>query len=716
MSATIKQNNTSDGGGLQFEIKTWDIAGLVDTRYTKATLLMGSKSVDDVFMLNVDINLDAGTAIYNLSADNVIKIWHDSINKDVVVNVLVECSAPGLAPLTTEVILTEEGGATGNSIKPMLAPWDLQLLSTAAKDVGAQLNFSVKTSQYGLDVNAAGLVNVKLVISNNTSTAHPGVAAKIQTRMVTSLEAPVEDDVTDGITTWTFATNTGADLKNHLNYEIAANVTSKKITNTDSGVPALTQSIQSNVETIIPSNVPASLTDIKINTLKTNGGPTDLVVSYDCKYNDPDAGTVGSVNTMYVGISDGTGGMLATPPPISKILTPAQSALAAAAATDMPQVSVPGSWFAGVDKIILVSRVDHLVGGTTETGSTTGGDAAYKIITPSIEVKVTKITDNGLQSYLWTGTYGNDENKATNKVELSINGDLSTTITTTLTSTGGEYSATADIPYTTVNGHSVELVFIQEDANDTQDDATGAIKLYTVSKSTPFYRVKTPTDLEPKLLASNQAGVPPSWTSTVNSNGFSNPSFTGAIGDHDVEAAEGTPGSSATKPGPPGLYRITMTATYIFSPPAGDTVYTEYYDNAADGDKPKRSITAVESVGANGKLYYENPTIDAVAIANKTVTITGDSRGANVTGGGAVALYIDANGNHIAEVPTTTKAANPASEEGTDSNFSYTVTMTFTEDVKSNAGSTFDVLTWLSADNAHNPHELITNYGETPVG
>ena len=591
-----------------------------------------------------------------------------------------------ISDLTTEKQLTYQAVPTTPSV-------------TALQGQDGYISFSFTTTSVEALTLSDGKVSCDIIVNSTTD--------GIKTFTVESLSFSTSD------TTYTVVAQTPVgSLTNATNYEAAI-----RVSNING------KSLFSDTQSIVPSNIPNSLSNTSANTFYSSGTTLDqaedglsVAVVFGAEWLDSDADKGTSVIVRF-GVVDGSGNFNADDD-IQQGTVTLEASRFISAPTAIPECYVRNSWFGAtynggtaVTQLDIVARIEQTTDGIVNYSNLTEALTVYKITLPTLSaITIQSVDPTGLQTFntVSGGTLVDDINNAGTLTATYYGADISINITTTDNS-ATVMDADFTLDYDTINdGSNGNLVFTLSlpDANGTQQD--DALVSYTVTSTQALHAFKDPEPPIPSITGGAVTVAPTIAVTTEGDNfGYTLDSYNVVVFDDLVTTYTpyvATVDGSSRQADSTGTayivadYKVSYTKNLIGIP-------TDY-----DGKYTTPTITGT-SVGT--ALYFINPTITNVTVSGADMIISGNTGGATFATGAITSLGFTA-GTSADDFDISTKTADmPSTETGNLAAYAFTVTITHTQGAlvldRNNAatGGQFDGFGFVNASNANSALSIL---------
>jgi hypothetical protein len=482
-------------------------------------------------------------------------------------------------------------------------------------------------------------------------------------------------------------------------------------------------STYSDTVTVIPSNVPNSITDVTINTAYSSGTTLHATNSatYSAKWLDADAqnadadGVVVRWGVLVGGEFANTGGNDQT---ATTTIATENLVNYTTVATSLPVLPIPRAWFTAayngtdVTQLEIVARMEQTTNGTTLNAGNTSPVVVYDIQLPTIgDISIIGVTSDGLQTFNMVGT--GQATDGTPTMTSTYNG-VSVNRPLTYDAVGNTYTITDHhtLDYATVdagsNGiltHTVSL----PDANNTVLLGGTPVE-YTASVTQSLHAFKHPVTPTVTIVG-GEVTIAPTITVTDQGDmfGYTLDSYTVSVFDNLDDSYVTYTNSSATA--------ASIVATSNGSAYRVGDYHVTYTKNLSgipavyNGTYPSAIITGHSGVTGNASasaLYYINPTITGVTVTGANMVVVGNTGGSLfntdcITSVGFISGGTDFN------LSTATANMDNTLTSGNEAAYAYSVTLTHTGDLLLNkmAGDTFDGLAFVNSNNANSALSIV---------
>ena len=660
------------------------------------TVFLATTSIDNQEFIYKDFVYTNNEATVVLSDADLKRVYTEALHnaRDHTAEVTMSATAYNGATTVTQDTIT--GLATAKTLVHQSVPTTPTVSALQGQDGYISFNFSTVSATSPALVLQNGNVLCDIIVNS--------VTYGIQTFTV---EAITQSTV--GTTHTISARTADGTLVNATNYEAAirvANVNGK--------------SLFSDTQSIVPSNIPNSLTIPIADTYYSSGTTLDQTESgiaavFGAKWLDSDADKGTSVVVRF-GVVDGNNEFNENTSVQQGTVT-LTAANFTTNATSIPNCNVRNAWFttdqngSDVTQLQIVARIEQTTDGIVQYSNLTAPLTVYKITLPTLSaITIESVNSAGLQTFNTAsgGTLVDDRNVA-GTLTATYNASDSNIAITTNNNSATAMDADFTLDYATIDaGSNGNLVFTLSlpDANGTQQ--LGSLVQYTASSTQALHAFKDPEAPIPSITGGAVTIAPTIEVTTEGDN------FGYILDDYDIVIFDqlvttykpyiATADGSSRQADSTGTSYIV--ADYKVS-------YTKNLSGIpADYDGKYTSPTII-GTSAGTALYFINPTITDVSIAGADMTIVGNTGGATFAAGAITSLGFTA-GTSANDFDISTQTANmPATSTGNLAAYGFTVTVTHAQGAlvldRNNAatGGQFDGFGFVNSSNANSALSIL---------
>jgi hypothetical protein len=659
------------------------------------TVYLATTSIDNQEFIYKDFVYTNNEAIVVLSDADLNRVYTEALHstRDHTAEVTMSATAYNGATTITQDTIT--GLATAKTLVYQSVPTAPLVTSLQGQDGYISFNFTTTSATSPALILQNGNVLCDIIVNS--------VTYGIQTFTVEAITQS-----TNGSTHTISARTEDGTLVNATNYEAAirvANVNGK--------------SLFSETQSIVPSNIPNSLTIPVAETYYTSGITLDQTESgiaavFGAKWLDSDADKGTSVIVRF-GVVDGNNEFNADTNVQQGTVT-LNAANFTTEATSIPNCNVRNAWFTSaqngsdVTQLQIVARIEQTTDGVVNYSNLTTPLTVYKITLPTLSaITIVAVTSTGTQGFntVSGGTLVDDRNVA-GTMTAKYNGiTIGIPITTTNNSTtlmDGNFI----LDYATIDaGSNGILTFTLQlpDANGTQQSG---IVLYKATSTQALHAFKDPESPIPSITGGAVTVAPTIEVTTEGSNfGYTLDSYDIVVFDQLVTTYKPY---IATADGSSRQADSTGTSYIVADYKVSYTKNLSGIPSDYDGKYTTPTITGTSSGSA---LYFINPVISSVTIAGPDMLITGNTGGATFTSGAITSLGFTA-GNSDDDFDISTQTANmPPTGTGNLAAYAFTVIVTHAQGTlvlnRNNAatGGQFDGFGFVNASNANSALSIL---------
>lgn len=658
------------------------------------TVYLATTSIDNQEFIYKDFVYTNNEATVVLSDADLKRVYTEENFTAGDYTTVVTMSATAYNGATTVTQDTITGLATPKTLVYQAVPTAPSVTALQGQDGYISFNFTTSSAEVLSVTN--GNVTCDIIVNSG--------AYGIQTFTV---EATSQS--TSGIVHTISARTGDGTLVNATNYEAAvrvANVNGK--------------SLFSDTQSIVPSNIPNSLTNPIADTYYSTGTTLDqtadgIAAVFGAKWLDSDADKGTSVVVRF-GVVDGNNAFNADTSIQQGTVTLTASNFTENA-TSIPNCNVRNAWFTAaqngsdVTQLDIVARIEQTTDGVVNYSNLTSPLTVYKITLPTLSaITIESVSSAGLQTFntVSGGTLVDDRNVA-GTLTATYNGvDTNIPITTTGNS-ATSMDADFTLDYATIDaGSNGNLVFTLSlpDANGTEQN--GTLVSYTVSSTQALHAFKDPEAPTPSITGGAVTVAPTIEVTTEGDNfGYTLDNYDIIVFDQLVTTYKPY---IATADGSSRQADSTGTAYIVADYKVSYTKNLSGIPTDYDGKYTSPTITGTS---AGTALYFINPTITDVTIAGPDMTIVGNTGGATFAAGAITSLGFTA-GSSADDFDISTQTANmPATGTGNLAAYAFTVTITHAQGAlvlnRNNAatGGAFDGFAFVNSNNANSALSIL---------